>query len=396
MAPEHLRGEAATPQSDQFAWCLSAWEALTGARPFQGATVAALAVAMTRAPAIPAGRERGVMRVLARGLAPDPSRRWADMAEVVDALGRPDLRRRASVVAVLFSIGAALAAAGILLGLTTGLGEDVPPPGRAEVTAAAAPADVRAVEPNTVTLASAAEVAPTRPARDVAVLAAAPDVFVGAPDASGRGAVPIPVLPRAKVIPVTPAEWRERYDGATDRLGAGDARGCLAALAGIPPVPPDVHVDIEALRAKCMMASGDCAGGRAELARVGHTHGWKADKIARETDLADVSWCPIDAPPEARRAARALHRLQLAASAKRSCAPVFAAIARLQIAMPTTPQLEWLRVTCAVNDGDCAGARALFVLRMAAAQPEGSAARATIETYAHGQFAKVYPSCAGR
>lgn len=395
MAPELLRGDAATPQSDQFAWCLAAWEALTGARPFQGASVAALAVAMTRAPAIPAGSERRLMRILARGLDPVPSRRWPDMGALVEALARPDLRRRASVVAVL-SLGGALAAAGLLLGLTAGVGEDVPRAGGGDVVWAGAPGNARAAEPEALALASVPEVAPTRTILDATVLAAATDAHVAAREVTARGDAPVPVLPRAAVIPVTPAEWRARYDDATDRLGAGDARGCLALLAGIPPVPPDVHVDIEALRATCMMASGDCAGGRTELARVGRTHGWAADKIAREVDLTDTRSCPIDAPPATRWPARALHRLQLATSAKRSCAPVLATIARLQVAMPETSEYAWLRVNCAVNGGDCVGARALFVARMSAAQPEGSDERTKAEAYANGQFVKVYPSCAGR
>jgi serine/threonine protein kinase len=36
MAPEQFAGRAPDPRSDQFAFCVTAWEALTGARPFAG------------------------------------------------------------------------------------------------------------------------------------------------------------------------------------------------------------------------------------------------------------------------------------------------------------------------------------------------------------------------
>ena len=46
MAPEQLAGAAAEVRSDVFAFAVTAWEALYGARPFAGRTVAELAVAI--------------------------------------------------------------------------------------------------------------------------------------------------------------------------------------------------------------------------------------------------------------------------------------------------------------------------------------------------------------
>lgn len=46
MAPEHLRGQAVTEKSDQFAFSVSLFEALYGVRPYDGATFADLAAAV--------------------------------------------------------------------------------------------------------------------------------------------------------------------------------------------------------------------------------------------------------------------------------------------------------------------------------------------------------------
>jgi eukaryotic-like serine/threonine-protein kinase len=86
MPLEQLRGHDATPRSDQFALCVCVWEAITGRRPFGGATLAALIRAMERRPAVPRGRDRKVLEVLARGLDPDPARRWRDLDELRSAL----------------------------------------------------------------------------------------------------------------------------------------------------------------------------------------------------------------------------------------------------------------------------------------------------------------------
>lgn len=86
MAPEQFAGRAPDPRSDQFAFCVTAWEALTGARPFVGKTLEDLRVAASAG--APGGGElppklRGV---LARGLAPHPAERWGDMQELLRAL----------------------------------------------------------------------------------------------------------------------------------------------------------------------------------------------------------------------------------------------------------------------------------------------------------------------
>src|SRR5215468_5893572 len=77
MAPEQWRGDASTPETDQFAYCVALWEALSGERPYRGPNVDELRRQITVGPAgldasrIP-HRLRGLLR---RGLDPDPAQR---------------------------------------------------------------------------------------------------------------------------------------------------------------------------------------------------------------------------------------------------------------------------------------------------------------------------------
>jgi tetratricopeptide (TPR) repeat protein len=109
MSPEQERGERATAMSDQYGFCVSAWEALHGERP-AGHPPA------PRRSRIPAR----VDAVLARGLAPTASDRHASMDDLLDALARARSAGRGWVVAA----GAAFAAAVAGLVLVAGLGAD--------------------------------------------------------------------------------------------------------------------------------------------------------------------------------------------------------------------------------------------------------------------------------
>jgi len=48
MAPEQFAREGASAKSDQFSFCVTAWEALYGQRPYGGASLVELATAVTR------------------------------------------------------------------------------------------------------------------------------------------------------------------------------------------------------------------------------------------------------------------------------------------------------------------------------------------------------------
>ncbi len=98
MAPEQHAAAPTDERSDQFSFCVALWEALYGERPFAGATLASLAAAVIdgeRRP-VPAGRAvpAWLHRVCDRGLAIDPTHRFATMRDLVDALHRGQARRR--------------------------------------------------------------------------------------------------------------------------------------------------------------------------------------------------------------------------------------------------------------------------------------------------------------
>ena len=86
MAPEQWRGASADERTDQYSFCVALYEALYGSRPIRPAG--------ERAPSGPAGFPPprtarvppGVVRVLARGLQPDPAQRWPSMDALVAAL----------------------------------------------------------------------------------------------------------------------------------------------------------------------------------------------------------------------------------------------------------------------------------------------------------------------
>ena len=114
MAPEQFAGKAAGPRSDQFAFCVTAWEALTGERPFRGKSLEELrkaaAAGVGRAPQL-APR---VYSVLARGLSPDPEQRFPDIPILLDELEQalrpqPPRRRRLMLGLGVASLVGALA-----------------------------------------------------------------------------------------------------------------------------------------------------------------------------------------------------------------------------------------------------------------------------------------------
>ena len=100
MAYEQLAGGAVDGRSDQFAFCVVAWECLFGKRPFEGLTIATLAVAIDRQEIVePATTDvpPRVREIIRRGLAADPEHRHADMPALLAALRAaavPRSRRR--------------------------------------------------------------------------------------------------------------------------------------------------------------------------------------------------------------------------------------------------------------------------------------------------------------
>jgi serine/threonine protein kinase len=128
MAPEQWRGEAASPASDQFAYCVALWEALAGSPPFDVPTKRTNAATTRQPPERAAiarpcidrdggpvgGRSipRSLRAILARGMAEEPAARWPDLDVLVGALERAlGFRRRAALASTAAAIAGALALA---------------------------------------------------------------------------------------------------------------------------------------------------------------------------------------------------------------------------------------------------------------------------------------------
>jgi eukaryotic-like serine/threonine-protein kinase len=115
MAPEQLLAGATDARCDQFAFCVTAWEALTGERPFSGTDQSALLAAIKGNEVVNEGRvPRRLRAILRRGLASDPNARWSSMAELLRALERAWRRPRrialaSGAIVALAAVGAAFA-----------------------------------------------------------------------------------------------------------------------------------------------------------------------------------------------------------------------------------------------------------------------------------------------
>jgi len=90
MSPEQHRGEKADARSDQFSFCAALYEALYGRLPFSGDSLFELrtSVLSGKLPAAPDKTQipSHVHSLLLRGLALDPSQRFASMQELLSAL----------------------------------------------------------------------------------------------------------------------------------------------------------------------------------------------------------------------------------------------------------------------------------------------------------------------
>ena len=115
MPPEQTAGRPADAQMDQFAFCVTLFEALHGERPFGGKSRG------ERRDLIHAGEIRAwpkdsdvprwLRETVARGLAYSPDDRWPSMADLIDALQRRPWRRRrmAATLATTAVLGAVVA-----------------------------------------------------------------------------------------------------------------------------------------------------------------------------------------------------------------------------------------------------------------------------------------------
>nr|WP_275943151.1 tetratricopeptide repeat protein [Pseudenhygromyxa sp. WMMC2535] len=130
MAPEQHASRPIDERADQFAFCVTLFEAIYGVHPFPARTREELAAKVMEGElAMPANHldkaPRWLERVILRGLSPDREARFESMDALLEALARYPGRRRRR----LRWLGAgALAAAALTLGLLLPSGDDAPGP----------------------------------------------------------------------------------------------------------------------------------------------------------------------------------------------------------------------------------------------------------------------------
>ena len=118
MAPEQLAGGPADASTDQFAYCVTAWQALTGSRPFRGDNFEELRASALAGPGHVGARLPAAIRAaLERGLDPVPDRRWPEINTLLAVLERATRKRTrvGGAVAVVVAATVALGAYGLLV-----------------------------------------------------------------------------------------------------------------------------------------------------------------------------------------------------------------------------------------------------------------------------------------
>jgi serine/threonine protein kinase len=110
MAPEQFAGAPTDARTDQFAYAVTAWQLLTGERPYRGDTLEELRKAASKgATRVDAKLPAAVKTVLVRALDPDPDKRWPDMPALLRALDRARnvWKRRLALVIPIVAVGLA-------------------------------------------------------------------------------------------------------------------------------------------------------------------------------------------------------------------------------------------------------------------------------------------------
>jgi serine/threonine protein kinase len=121
MAPEQYQGALPDPRTDQFAFCVTAWQALTGERPFRGGTLEEMRKSVGSGVAhVEAKFPRGVRAALARGLDPDAAKRWPSMDDLLDALERTTKTPARRRLMWTYGLAAAIVMVGLVLRFATG------------------------------------------------------------------------------------------------------------------------------------------------------------------------------------------------------------------------------------------------------------------------------------
>jgi hypothetical protein len=278
MAPEQYAGRGADARSDQFSFCVSLGEALTGERPVAGATADDLRE-QCNAPV-------ALLRVVARGLSARAADRFDSMTAIASALDAclesrsiapppPSARSVRSRRMAFLGWGAAACLAAV-----AAYGW-VRPAGARQQTQQVARFDA--------SFTAAQDAAPA----DLATTVEATPSSSAAPLAIGDAAAPA-----ASLGPATDPDGANKALMAARRHWAsGEGQACLADLATVAAGDPALGArsDVEKIRAQCEMFAGDCAGGRKRLVPlVGGGKSGKELEVA--LDSASTQPCRSTAP----------------------------------------------------------------------------------------------------
>ncbi|MGH1340528.1 MAG: protein kinase domain-containing protein [Nannocystales bacterium] len=117
MAPEQARGQA-DPAADQYAFCVSLFEAIEGRRPHADAESEGFEAMLSAREApvqagTPAAAPRWLRAAIARGLAPNPADRWPSMNQLLAVLRRIDGGGRRRTAIAVAGVGLTATAAGL-------------------------------------------------------------------------------------------------------------------------------------------------------------------------------------------------------------------------------------------------------------------------------------------
>ena len=339
MAPEQFAGRKVDARSDQFSFCVSLAEALTGERPTAGSTADDLVETRSgEKESIPSP----LLALLARGLSARPQDRFESMEALlleIEALLADattpglSLPRPASVPAVTHRPPAPSSTDSGAVPIDVSLRELSPPSratrrGRWLALAAMGGLGAAAVLASTLVYvvsrprsdASRAQTQPipTNAATSVTyplepiqptVTATQGDPPTAEPERASKPQTsgPLPALPLASSTgagnPVAPPPsaaanghpWSddEIHDAVGfERAASGDPRACLAKYAELARTRPAVAArpDLVLLEARCQQASGDCAGGKATL-RSRLSSSYAGEALDRAVDTASLGSC---------------------------------------------------------------------------------------------------------